>query len=139
MNYLDFKPNGNSTCLCGDWDAMLFFYDVDQYQQHAIDTLQTWTKWMMQDVGVTGLRLDAVKNFTPEFTGNLLDYLHDQGYDPKMIVGESYDYDAYTLKTRLDDVYSYMDNDTGMRCTIPCLISVCNRVCAMPVMRLAMM
>lgn len=112
MNYLDFKPNGNPTCLCGDWDGMLFFYDVDQYVQHAIDTLQVWTKWMMQDVGVGGLRLDAVKNFTPEFTGNMLDYLHDQGLDPKMVVGESYDYDAGTLKTRLDDVYSYMDEDT---------------------------
>jgi alpha-amylase len=112
MNYLDFKPNGNPTCLCGDWDGMLFFYDVDQYVSHAIDTLQTWTKWMMQEVGVNGLRLDAVKNFTPEFTGNMLDYLHDQGLNPKMVVGESYDFDAYTLKTRLDDVYSYMDDDT---------------------------
>ncbi|MBX7141012.1 MAG: T9SS type A sorting domain-containing protein [Chitinophagales bacterium] len=112
MNYLDFKPNGNPTCLCGDWDGMLFFYDVDQYVQHAIDTLQVWTKWMMQDVGAGGLRLDAVKNFTPEFTGNMLDYLHDQGLNPKMVVGESYDYDAGTLKTRLDDVYSYMDEDT---------------------------
>ena len=112
MNYLNFKPNGNPTCLCGDWDGMLFYYDVDQYVPSTIDTLNAWTKWMMQDVGVKGLRIDAVKNFTPEFTGNLLDYLHYSGNDPKMIVGESYDYDAYTLKTRLDDVYSYMDQDT---------------------------
>ena len=66
---------------------------------------------MMEDVGVEGLRLDAVKNFTPEFTGNLLDYLHDNGNDLKIIVGESYDYDSATLKSRLDAVYSYMDED----------------------------
>ncbi len=112
MNYLNFKPNGAATCLCGDWDAMLFYNDLDQYYPATIDTLQVWTKWMMEDVGVKGLRIDAVKNFTPEFTGNLLDYLHDQGDDPAIIVGESYDYDAATLKARLDAVYSYMDQDT---------------------------
>lgn len=112
MNYLNFKPNGSPTCLCGDWDAMLFYNDLDQYYPATLDTLQVWTKWMMEDVGVQGLRLDAVKNFTPEFTGNLLDYLHDQGDDPKIVVGESYDYDAATLNTRLSDVYSYMDQDT---------------------------
>lgn len=112
MNYLNFKPNGAATCLCGDWDAMLFYNDLDQYYPATIDTLQVWTKWMMEDVGVKGLRIDAVKNFTPEFTGNLLDYLHDNSDDPAIIVGESYDYDAATLKSRLDAVYSYMDQDT---------------------------
>lgn len=112
MNYMNFKPNGNPTCLCGDWDAMLFYNDLDQYYPATIDTFRVWTKWMMDDVGVRGLRLDAVKNFTPEFTGNLLDYLHDQGNDPEIIVGESYDYDAATLKSRLDAVYSYMEDDT---------------------------
>ncbi|MEO6167091.1 MAG: alpha-amylase family glycosyl hydrolase, partial [Chitinophagales bacterium] len=112
MSYLNFKPNGNPTCLCGDWDAMLFYNDLDQYYPATIDTLQVWTKWMMEDVGVKGLRLDAVKNFTPEFTGNLLDYLHDQNDNPEIIVGESYDYDASALKTRLEAVYSYMDQDT---------------------------
>ena len=112
MNYMNFKPNGNPTCLCGDWDAMLFYNDLDQYYQATIDSFHVWTKWMMEDVGVEGLRLDAVKNFTPEFTGNLLDYLHDNDNDPKIIVGESYDYDAATLKSRLDAVYSYMDEDT---------------------------
>ncbi|MCY7411011.1 MAG: hypothetical protein LH473_12120, partial [Chitinophagales bacterium] len=112
MNYLDFKPNGNPTCLCGDWDAMLFYYDMDHTVSSAADTLNAWTKWMMQNFGMQGLRIDAVKNFTPEYTGNLLDYLHYAGYDPKMVVGESYDFDAATLNTRLNDVYSYMDTET---------------------------
>jgi hypothetical protein len=29
MTQANFKPNGNATQLSGDWDEMLFFYDVD--------------------------------------------------------------------------------------------------------------
>ena len=31
MTWRNFKPDGNPTMLAGDWDEMLFFYDVDQY------------------------------------------------------------------------------------------------------------
>ncbi len=112
MNHTAFKPNGNPTCLCGDWDSMLFYYDIDQNVTSAADTLRVWTRWLMEEFGIHGLRIDAVKHFPPAFTGDLLDYLHTHGLQPSLVVGESYDYDAGILRSRLDEVYAHMDQST---------------------------
>jgi len=112
MNYLNFKPNGNPTQLSGDWDWPWFFYDYDQTVPSTVDTLFEWSRWLWTDVGIRGLRMDAVKHFTYEFVGNLLDYLHDQAIDPGMVVGEFYDGNASTLKSWLDNVKANMDADT---------------------------
>ncbi len=113
MNWQNFKPNGiNSTTLCGDWDWPWFFYDYDQYIQTTKDSLFVWTAWLWNDVGIRGLRMDAVKHFTPEFVGDLFDYLYDQGIIPQLNVGEYFDGNSSTLKNWIDQVYSYMDADT---------------------------
>jgi glycosidase len=112
MNYLNFKPNGNPTQLGGDLDAMLFFYDVDQNVGSTRDVLFENTKWMWQEIGARGFRIDAVKHFPANFMGDLLDYLHDNGIDPPMVVGESYDFSAGVLKGWLDEVQFHMDDDT---------------------------
>lgn len=107
-----FKPNGAPTCLCGDQDAMWFYYDLDQNVPQVADTLKVWTRWMMEQFGMQGFRVDAVKHFPASFLGDLLDYLHANALNPKMVVGESYDYDATILRNRLDEVYAYMDPAT---------------------------
>lgn len=112
MNYLNFKPNGNPTQLAGDWDWPWFFYDYDQFVPATKTALFDWTKWLWNDAGIRGLRMDAVKHFTPEFVGDLLDYLHDQSIDPGMVVGEFYDSNAGSLKNWVDQVKSWMDADT---------------------------
>ncbi len=112
FNYLNFKPNGSPTCLCGDTDWMWFFYDVDQTYIPSRDTLRTWTKWLCDSIRMSGLRIDAVKHMPSSFLGDMFNYLHNLGINPKMIVGEAYDYDAAILKNRVDEVYSYMNNST---------------------------
>ena len=117
MNFENFKPNTitnltNSTKLDGDWDWPWFFYDYDQNETSTIDSLFGWTKWLIQDVGIRGLRMDAVKHFPPKFVGDLFDYLHDQGIDPQLTVGEFYDGNAGLLKGWVDNVSSNMDADT---------------------------
>jgi hypothetical protein len=112
MNYTFFKPNGNPTCLCGDLDYMWFYYDYDHAVPATRDTLFEWTNWMWDTVGVRGLRLDALKHMTGSFLGDLLDNMHYSNRNPPMVVGESYDYDALTLKNRVDEVYNYMDQAT---------------------------
>ena len=112
MNYLNFKPNGNPTQLAGDWDWMWFFYDYDQFVPSTQDVLWTWTRWLWNDVGVRGYRMDAVKHFTYEFVGDLLDNLHDHAINPGLVVGEFYDGNAGTLKSWLDNVKAHMDADT---------------------------
>lgn len=112
MNHTNFKPNGNPTCLCGDWDYMYFFYDYDQTVPSTRDTLFAWTRWMWSNAGMRGLRMDAVKHFTPEFVGDLLDNLHANGMNPGMVVGEWFDSNSYILKDWVEDVKGYMDAGT---------------------------
>lgn len=113
MNYENFKPNSiNSTKLDGDWDWPWFFYDYDQNVTLTKDSLFKWSEWLLSDVGIKGLRMDAVKHFPPEFVGDLFDYLNDQNVNPKLTVGEFYDGNASLLKGWTDAVYSYMDDDT---------------------------
>ncbi len=112
MNYMNFRPNGNPTSLSGDWDGMWFYYDYDQTYQNTKDVLYAWTKWLFTDVGIKGLRMDAVKHFPREFVGDLFDYMYDEGYLPEIAVGEFYDGNAALLKGWIDDVYYHMDADT---------------------------
>jgi len=112
MNYNNFRPNGNATSLSGDWDGMWFYYDYDQTKIETIDTLQEWSKWLWEDVGIRGYRMDAVKHFPHSFTGNLMDYLHYQNMNPSIVVGEYFDTNASALKGWVDGVLNEMDNDT---------------------------
>jgi glycosidase len=115
MNYANFKPNStNATKLDGDWDWPWFFYDYDQNVSSTKTALFDWTKWLWNDVGIRGLRMDAVKHFPPEFVGDLLDHLHGQvsPIDPGLVVGEFYDGNTAALKGWIDQVYSYMDAGT---------------------------
>lgn len=113
MNWTNFKPNlDNATSLEGDWDDMTFFYDYDQFQDDTKDKLIEWTKWNWNDVGVRGLRMDAVKHFTPSYIGDMLDNLHDNSMDPPIVVGEVYDSNPETLANWVNEVFANMDEDT---------------------------
>ena len=108
MNYTCFKPNGNPTCLCGDWDGLFFFNDYDQSVQQTKDTLFAWTKWMHDSIGTSGIRADAVKNFSYQFTSELLNYMEAGAIVPPIFVGEYYDYNPAFLKGWIDNVKSGM-------------------------------
>jgi hypothetical protein len=102
MHWHEFHPNGNPTCFCLDYDYPLFFYDYDQVNdQPCIDTLQTWTKWMWDSIGVRSFRFDATKNYDPVFTGGMLNYLHNNGMNPHIVVGEYYDGSATDLQNHV--------------------------------------
>lgn len=115
MNFENFKPNSSNastTYLNGDWDGMYFFYDADQFQQNTKDVYFAWSAWLWNDVRIRGYRMDAVKHFTPEFTGDLMDYLVGLGITPGMVVGEHFTFDAGVLKGWVDDVKTYMEPGT---------------------------
>ncbi len=114
MNFENFKPNNtNTTKLDGDWDWLWFFYDYDQNVASTKTALFDWTQWLWNDVGIRGLRMDAVKHFPYEFVGDLLDTLHDNSIDPGMVVGEFYDSGVNNLKYWIQQVYTYMNAGTS--------------------------
>jgi alpha-amylase len=111
MNYDFFKPNNANaatTFLNGDWDGMYFFYDYDQFQKKTADTLIEWTKWNWDVLGVRGLRMDAVKHFTPAFVGHMLDSMHTYGKDPGLVVGEWYSTNTSELSGWINNVKANM-------------------------------
>lgn len=112
MTWENFKPNGNPTQLSGDQDGMWFFYDYDQDQPATRDSLFAFTKWMFEDIGIQGIRADAIKHFKPDFMGDLMDYLHDEGIRPGLVVGEFFDSNAGILKNWVDNATNSMDADT---------------------------
>lgn len=112
MNYTCFKPNGNPTNLCGDRDFPLFFYDYDHSVPATRDTLAAWTRWAYQQVGIKGMRIDAVKHFEPSFMGYLFNYLHANGINTGLVVGENIN-DANSINTWINDVYANMNAATS--------------------------
>jgi hypothetical protein len=109
MNWKNFKPNNTATtCLCGDQDYPYWYNDVDQNVQSTIDTFNVYTKWLWQQVGVRGFRVDAIKHFPHAFTSQLLNYLDANSIYPSIFVGESYDFWAPTLAGHINAIKANM-------------------------------
>ncbi len=104
MNHTNFKPNGNPTQLAGDLDAMLFFYDYDQDVLSTKEGLRDWTLWLDSNVGIEGLRMDAVKHFPASFVSYLMGELQANNQSPDLIVGEFFDFNPSSLKGWTDAV-----------------------------------
>ncbi|TXB62128.1 T9SS type A sorting domain-containing protein [Phaeodactylibacter luteus] len=115
MNFRNFKPNGtNPTCMSGDEEFPFFFFDVEQAYDGSLGGQSTrqvysdWNRWLWEQVGVRGFRMDAVKHFPASFVGQLLNDLHADGHIPPMVVGEHFTVDAGVLKGWIDGVYAAM-------------------------------
>ena len=117
MNFENFRPNSDNaatTFMSGDFDAPLFFYDVVQTEESTATVYADWNEWLFDSVGITGLRMDAVKHFPPAFVAQMLDSLHADGYDPGMIVGEFFDGNAGLLKDWVDAVNANVTQSTSL-------------------------
>lgn len=111
MNYLNFKPNGATfTCMTGDQEYPYFFFDVEQAHPTTQTAYNDWTKWLMNDVGIGGLRMDAVKHFPASFVGQLINalYSNNPSIQPAMVVGEHFTSNAGTLAGWVNEVNSYL-------------------------------
>ena len=107
MNFENFRPHTGTASteeLGGDWNWMWFFYDYDQDVSSTKSILIDWTKWLWNNVGMRGFRMDAIKHFNPAFVSELLNDLHNSGIDPPMVVGEYFDDNAGILKSWVDNV-----------------------------------
>ena len=115
MDFENFSPNTantETTSLGGDWDWLWFFYDYDQTNTNTQSVLFDWTKWLWNDVGVGGFRMDAVKHFDPAFIGELMNELHSDGIDPGLVVGEVFDGNPSVLLNWVSGVEANMNSAT---------------------------
>ncbi|MCE7042250.1 T9SS type A sorting domain-containing protein [Dyadobacter sp. CY312] len=115
----NFRPNWggdpaadvNQTTLGPAWSmqSMDYFYDYDHRNPDTKQKLIDWTLWSWDQVGIRGLRMDAIKHFPASFVGDLLCAMHAAGKDPSMIVGEWYGEDPGPQGTWLNDVYAKLN------------------------------
>jgi Alpha amylase, catalytic domain len=119
INYNGFRPNDNTANSSGvtenfSWplNFPLFFYDYDQDQSATENMLRAYTKWQIQNVGLKGLRMDAVKHFDAGFVGDLMNHLVDNSATPQFVVGEFFDYNAGILQGWVNDVKNAMNANT---------------------------
>ncbi|GAB3949922.1 hypothetical protein GCM10028805_27080 [Spirosoma harenae] len=119
MNGSNFRPNWlgdpaadvNATCLGPAYSqqSMDYFYDYDHQNPDTKQKLIDWTIWSWDQVGIRGLRMDAIKHFPASFVGDLLCALHSAGKDPSLIVGEWYGQDPGPQGSWLNQVYSRLN------------------------------
>jgi len=104
MNWSNFKPNGAPTNLGGDWDEMLFYYDIDQNVSSTQSVFGNYVEWMFDSVKIDGMRMDAVKNYNYAAVSQILDSLNEHNHNPGMVVGEFYDYNPSSLTGFISNV-----------------------------------
>ena len=84
-NYESFIPNGRSCFedeyFCGDWGPEL----CHEYS-YVGDGLKNWGKWLTDEIGFDGFRLDAVKCISPSYIASW-----KGAVGAKFIVGEFWD------------------------------------------------
>jgi|GEM_PF-4487632 len=114
-----FHPNNHHCDINADYHNPLFFQDICYFNglnsQHpdgwykgphnlgaAADSLVTWGRWLVNDIGFDELRIDAVKHIEPGFLGPFLAELHPT--DQPFAVGEFYDYNMTAVKSYRDQV-----------------------------------
>ena len=112
MNYTYFHPNGTNCSVLGkDWDYPYFYYDYDQSAgSNTESALISWTKWLWNNIGIRGFRMDDVKAFNPQFVGRLMDSLNSSNINPGFVVGEYFDYTASNVNNWINSAKSYMNS-----------------------------
>jgi hypothetical protein len=106
MTHVNFRPNGNPTTLSGDYDGMWFYYDYDHSVPSTRDTLNAWTQWSWDYLGIRGARMDAVKHFPASYVSNMMSFMSGQGKSLSMAVGEIF-------STNVGDYSYWLDNSGG--------------------------
>lgn len=88
--------NGNYDYLMGA--------DVDFSNQEVIDELYRWGSWYMQETGVDGVRLDAVKHINNGFYKGWLPVMREVAGKDLFAVGEYWHWDINELTGYLESV-----------------------------------
>ena len=120
-NWQSFRPNWNAfgassaggattTCIGPEYSmqSMDYFYDYDHLQSSTQTTLTDWTKWAWSTLGVRAIRMDAIKHFEPEFVGQMLTSMYNDGKTPDLVVGEWYGEENPQIQNWVSSVNSSM-------------------------------
>lgn len=84
----------------GNYDYLMFA-DLDFGEREVVDECVRWGRWYLEETGVDGFRLDAVKHISFDFFHEWLDAMRAGGGRDLFTVGEYWNYDKGTLEDYL--------------------------------------
>ena len=88
--------NGNYDFLMGS--------NID-FRNHAVtEEIKYWARWVMEQTGCDGFRLDAVKHIPTWFYRQWIDHVQDVATKPLFIVAEYWSYEVDKLMQYIEDV-----------------------------------
>lgn len=85
----------------GNFD-FLMGADVEFRNPHVRDELKKWGEWYVNETGIDGLRLDAVKHISPDFYKDWLDAMKGYFKKPFLCVAEYWSKEATVLQQYID-------------------------------------
>ncbi|MHA4845941.1 alpha-amylase [Flavitalea antarctica] len=76
--------------------------DIEFRNPYVREELKHWGKWYIDQTGIDGLRLDAVKHITPHFFNEWLDFLNDHYKKDIFCIAEYWSTDVGILEKYID-------------------------------------
>ena len=77
----------------GNFDYLMFT-DIDFRHPEVKEHLYQWAHWFIQETGIQGFRLDAIKHIDADFMKNFIEYIHDNTDEEFFIFGEYWNPDV---------------------------------------------
>ena len=90
------SENGNFDYLMGS--------NIDFRNRAVTEEIKYWARWVMDQTGCDGFRLDAVKHIPAWFYKEWIDHMQEVAPKPLFIVAEYWSHDVDKLKTYIDQV-----------------------------------
>lgn len=85
----------------GNYDYLMFA-NIDYNHPDVKEHVKQWAKWFIEETGVDGFRLDAVKHINYAFIAELVDFVHEEFGEDFFIVGEYW-------RSELKDLDNYLE------------------------------
>lgn len=98
----DWAKNDNVDPEYGNYDYLMF-NDIDYSHPDVVNEILSWAKWFVQETGIDGFRLDAVKHINDEFTSQLVEVMHKEFGHNFFIMEEYWTYEFATLKKYVEE------------------------------------
>lgn len=92
----------------GNFD-FLMFADIDHAHPDVVEELKNWAVWFVNETGVDGFRLDALKHIDIPFINELVGHLKNHFGEEFYIFGEYWSGDVEVIKEYLDKTKHKID------------------------------
>lgn len=86
----------------GNYDYLMYA-DIDYAHPEIVEETKKWAEWFVNETGVDGFRLDAVKHINEDFIYDLIETMRETFGEQFFVVGEYWDADYSEVEGYLED------------------------------------